>query len=240
MSKYVRFEVGGHTGYGIVEGNTIKKLDGSYFDAFSVTSEALDVANVRLLSPCVPSKVVCVGLNYADHAKESNMELPDEPCLFMKPATSVIGPGEAVIYPDMSDRVDYEAELAVVVGKTTHNIGPEEADEYIFGYTCLNDVTARDLQKKDGQWTRAKSFDTFCPIGPWIVDSVGDPNNLSIELAVNDETRQRSNTNQLVFDVQRLLSLSHTRFDGVQLNDGEQRPGMGKAEPGPGAHQLIR
>jgi 2-keto-4-pentenoate hydratase/2-oxohepta-3-ene-1,7-dioic acid hydratase in catechol pathway len=234
MTKYARFDVNGRVGCGIIQGNTIRGLDGSYLERFRVTSETFDLDRVHLLRPCEPSKVVCVGLNYADHARESKMEIPDAPCLFIKPSTTVIGPGEPVVYPDMSKRVDYEAELAVVVGKTARNIEPEEAGEYIFGYTCLNDVTARDLQQRDGQWTRAKSFDTFCPMGPWIVDNVGDPNNLDVMLVLNNEMRQQSNTSQLVFDVEHLFSFVSKV---MTLNAGDviatgTPAGIGPVQPG--------
>ena len=168
-------------------------------------AEKLPLKGVRLLSPVVPSKVVCVGLNYADHAVETKLPIPKEPCLFMKPATAVIGPEEKIIYPAMSQRVDYEAELGVVIKKKMRNVEPEQAADYILGYTCLNDVTARDLQKSDGQWTRAKSFDTFCPIGPWVVEGI-DPSDLAVKLRLNGEQRQSSRTRELIFNVPRLVS----------------------------------
>jgi 2-keto-4-pentenoate hydratase/2-oxohepta-3-ene-1,7-dioic acid hydratase in catechol pathway len=139
-----------------------------------------------------------VGLNYRDHAAEVRLPVPEEPILFLKPPSSVIGPGEPILLPPQSDRVDYEAELAVVIGKVARNVPMERAGDYVFGYTCLNDVTARDLQKKDGQWTRSKSFDTFCPIGPWVETEV-DPSDLPIELYLNGECRQRSRTSELIF-----------------------------------------
>ena len=144
-------------------------------------------------------------LNYRDHAHELGLEIPEEPVLFLKPATTIIGPGESVICPRTSSRVDYEAELGVVVKDRTRNISPEEAPDHILGYTCANDVTARDLQKKDGQWTRAKSFDTFCPVGPWIETDL-DPGNLLIQSYLNGERRQSSRTSQLIFSVHELVS----------------------------------
>ncbi|MDP3066936.1 MAG: fumarylacetoacetate hydrolase family protein, partial [Methanobacteriaceae archaeon] len=155
--------------------------------------------------PVQPSKVVCVGLNYRDHAEELNMEIPDEPILFLKPHTAVIGHGASIIYPPQSHQVDYEAELAVVVGKDAHKISKENAFDYIAGYTILNDVTARDLQRKDGQWTRAKSFDTFCPIGPWIETDL-DPGNQNISLLLNGQLKQKSNTRNMIFSVEELVS----------------------------------
>jgi 2-keto-4-pentenoate hydratase/2-oxohepta-3-ene-1,7-dioic acid hydratase in catechol pathway len=155
----------------------------------------------KFLAPVLPGKIIAVGLNYRDHAMEMGLELPAEPIVFMKPATSVIGPGDEIIYPAQSSRVDYEAELAVVISKKCRNIKAHEAGDVILGYTCMNDVTARDLQVKDGQWTRAKSFDTFAPLGPWIVTDIPDPNNHAITLRLNGEIKQSSNTNNLIFNV---------------------------------------
>ncbi|MDD5687724.1 MAG: fumarylacetoacetate hydrolase family protein [Elusimicrobia bacterium] len=153
-----------------------------------------------------PSKVVAVGLNYINHATELKMKLPDEPIIFIKPVTSVIWNNQKIKYPKMSKQVDYEAELGIVIGKQCKNISEKEAKKYILGYTCVNDVTARDLQRKDGQWTRAKSFDTFCPIGPHIVSGIANPNNLNIELFLNGELKQSSNTKNLIFKVEELVS----------------------------------
>jgi 2-keto-4-pentenoate hydratase/2-oxohepta-3-ene-1,7-dioic acid hydratase in catechol pathway len=155
----------------------------------------------RLLAPALPGKIVAVGLNYRDHALEMGLALPEEPILFMKPSTSVIGPGDEIVYPAQSSRVDYEAELAVVISKQCRNVRADEARGVILGYTCFNDVTARDLQVKDSQWTRAKSFDTFSPLGPWIVTDIDDPNNLAITSRLNGEIKQSSNTNNLIFNV---------------------------------------
>lgn len=164
----------------------------------------------RILSPVVPSKIVAVGLNYRDHAEELSLDLPKEPILFIKPSTSVIGPDDEIIYPDSSSRVDYEAELAVVIGKTCRFVKRADAQEYILGYTCFNDVTARDLQVSDGQWTRAKSFDTFAPVGPWIVTDIDDPHRLAISSRVNGELRQSSTTENLIFDVFDLVEFIST------------------------------
>ncbi|MBS1125911.1 MAG: 2-keto-4-pentenoate hydratase/2-oxohepta-3-ene,7-dioic acid hydratase, partial [Nitrospirae bacterium] len=161
--------------------------------------------DVILLAPCVPTKIVAVGLNYRDHARELGMQVPESPILFLKPPTSVIGPGETIVRPAMSSRVDYEAELGIVIRDRVSRIPPEASRDHILGYTCANDVTARDLQKKDGQWTRAKSFDTFCPIGPWIQTDL-DPDDLLIESYVNGERRQSSRTSQFIFGVDLLVS----------------------------------
>ena len=152
-----------------------------------------------------PSKIVCVGLNYIDHAKELNMELPKEPIIFLKPTSAIIYNNDTIIIPPQSNRVDYEVELAIVIGKKCKNIKKKDALNYIKGYTILNDITARDIQEKDGQWTRAKSFDTFCPIGPKIVEEDIDPNNLNIQLKVNGEIKQKSNTNNMIFTIEEIV-----------------------------------
>jgi len=159
--------------------------------------------------PHQPTKIVLVGLNYTDHAAELGMPLPDEPILFLKPPTALLGPEEWIIYPAQAERVDYEAELAVVMQDPCKSIEPEEVMDSVAGFTCLNDVTARDLQKKDGQWTRAKSFDTFCPVGPRIVKEI-EPNNVQIQSYLNGELRQDSNTAKFIFSVEELVSfVSH-------------------------------
>jgi 2-keto-4-pentenoate hydratase/2-oxohepta-3-ene-1,7-dioic acid hydratase in catechol pathway len=152
-----------------------------------------------------PTKVVLVGLNYRDHAQELKMELPEEPILFLKPPTALIGPEEFIIYPAQSTRVDYEAELAVVMKDTCRNVEPDAVMDFVEGFTCLNDVTARDLQRKDVQWTRAKSFDTFCPVGPRIVSTI-DPNNVWIQSYLNGELRQDSTTANFIFSTEELVS----------------------------------
>jgi len=152
-----------------------------------------------------PTKIICVGLNYHCHAKELGMNTPRHPIIFLKPLTALISPEENIIYPNMSKRVDYEAELAVIIKNKIKDIEEKNVIENIEGFTCLNDVTARDLQKKDGQWTRAKSFDTFCPIGPRIVKDI-DPNNLKIQSFLNGELKQDSNTSDLIFKPKELVS----------------------------------
>ncbi len=154
-----------------------------------------------------PTKIVLVGLNYKDHAKELGMPLPSEPILFMKPVTALIGHEDSIMYPAQATRVDYEAELAIIIKNVCKDIEPEEVMEHVEGFTCLNDVTARDLQKRDGQWTRAKSFDTFCPVGPRIVNGI-DPNNLKIQSYLNGELRQDSNTSNFIFNAEELVSFA--------------------------------
>lgn len=203
--KYARYEREGAVNYGLVEGNTVCRLEGDIFGEYKVTGESYQLSDVRLLAPVMPSKIVAVGINYRDHATEMKHDLPEDPVLFIKPPTAVIGPEDKVIRPQMSQRVDYEAELALVIGKKAKDVEPEEALEYILGATCLNDVTARDLQSKDGQWTRAKSFDTFAPMGPFIVTDV-DYNEIDIELVLNGETKQKSNTRYFISNAQKIVS----------------------------------
>lgn len=194
--------------------------------------EVLAMDDVELIAPCQPSKIVCVGLNYAEHAKELKMELPEEPILFLKPPSAIIGPGAEIVVPESSDRVDYEGELGVVIGKRCKAIAADEAQKYILGYTCFNDVTARDLQQKDGQWTRAKSFDTFAPFGPWIANI--DPSNADIKTRVNGEVKQNSNTSDLIFGVPSLIEfISHvmTLEPGDVIATGTP-PGVGRLNKG--------
>jgi len=191
--RLARFRADGGIFTGRIEGDSLIEVPGSPLPRDYAMDE------VTLLAPCSPSKIVAVGLNYVDHAREVNLPVPEEPLLFLKPPSSVVGPGDAIVLPPQSARVDYEAELAVVIGRTASKVSREDAKESILGYTCLNDVTARDLQTKDGQWTRAKSFDTFCPIGPWIETDL-DPSDLRIELYLNGERKQDSRTSNLIFD----------------------------------------
>ncbi len=201
--KFVRFSLGGKVTSG-------RLIDGEVFpDATTDFERSYPLEKARLLSPVMPSKVVAVGLNYRDHAEELDMALPDEPLLFLKPPSSVIGPDAEIILPPESKRIDYEAELAIVIGKPASRVPVGEAAEHIFGYTCLNDVTARDLQQKDGQWTRAKGFDTFCPLGPWIETEL-DTADLSIELYLNGKRKQASRTSELIFGPNELVAfISH-------------------------------
>ena len=187
------------------DGLTIAELQGHPFgvgtDSVRYTGQSYPVADVRLLAPVLPTKVVAIGKNYADHAREMGGEPPDEPVIFLKPSTSVTGPGDPVARPvKLSERVDFEGELAVVIGRLCRDVPPERVSEVIFGYTCANDVTARDLQAKDGQWTRAKGFDTFCPLGPWIETGL-DPSDLELTTTVNGEVKQHARTSQLLHDV---------------------------------------
>jgi len=201
--KIVRFLDGEKAFVGKLVEDVITPLDDST-DAWGYT-----LGRVTLLPPCVPTKVVAVGLNYKDHAEELGLALPQEPLLFLKPSSSIIGPNDTILTPPQSTRVDYEAELAVVISNGARNVPAARASDYILGYTCLNDVTARDLQTKDGQWTRSKGFDTFCPIGPWIETDI-DPSDLDIALYLNGELKQHSRTSNLIFNPFRLVEfVSH-------------------------------
>lgn len=204
-AKFVRFLANGQPLYGRLEGEVVIALEGDLFNGYREKGESYYLKEVKLLAPCQPSKAVCVGLNYRSHAAEMRQPLPKEPVLFLKPSTSLIGPEEEIIYWPGIGRLDFEAELAVVIGKVCHKIKEEEAQQYILGYTIANDVTARDLQKKDGQWTRAKSFDTFLPLGPYIVTGIA-PDDLLIQARLNGELKQNSRTSQLIFSVPYLVS----------------------------------
>lgn len=202
---YVRYNYNNEICAGFLENDMIRSLNGSLFNHDGLGEEHVSLSSVTLLPPCQPSKVVCVGLNYLDHAAEMNETLPDAPLLFIKPATSVIGHGDTIVAPQDTGRLDYEAELAIVIGREAKNIPTAEAPDYIFGYTCANDFTARAIQLSDKQWTRGKSFDTFCPIGPGIVRAI-DHDNARIHLTVNGEVRQDSNINKFIFGVYEVVS----------------------------------
>ena len=167
--------------------------------------KSLKLSDVKLLAPVIPrSKVVCIGKNYANHAAEMDSEVPSEPIIFIKPNTSVIGPNELIIWPRMSERVDYEAELAIVIGRICKEVPASKAKDVIYGYTLANDVTARDLQKKDGQWSRAKGFDTFCPLGPWI-ETEFVPGDQKITSTLNGEVKQSSMLSEMIFKVPQII-----------------------------------
>jgi len=223
-----RFRSGDNVFYGEIE-------DGHVYPAGGVSAGTFELSELRVLPPSFPSKIVCVGLNYKDHAEELSMEIPENPILFLKPPSAVIGHGDKIIYPPSSSRVDYEAELAAVIGKRCKNISAEKAEDVIAGYTCFNDVTARDLQQKDGQWTRAKSFDTFAAFGPYIVstDEI-DVSDLKISCRVNGETRQESSTSNLIFDIPFLIEFI-TEIMTLEVGDviaTGTPPGVGELQRG--------
>ncbi len=224
--RIARFAVDDEVGYGVVGAATgsgppgagaagepvIAALGGHPFgagpDAIRLSGASHRLGDVRLLAPVLPSKVVAVGRNYAEHAREMGGEPPAEPVMFLKPSTAVCGPGDPIRYPvGLAERVDYEGELAVVIGRLCRQVPVSQATDVIFGYTCANDVTARDLQARDGQWDRAKGFDTFCPLGPWIETSA-DPADLGLLTSVNGEVRQRARTSQLLHGVAELVAFA--------------------------------
>lgn len=192
--------------FGILEEDIIKPISsGDIFGGNYQTGEPISLSDVRLLPPVSPSKIVCVGRNYAEHARELGNEVPEEPLLFLKAPSSLIISGEPIFIPPQSQRVEHEGELAAVIGRRARNLGENENPlDYIFGYACLNDVTARDLQRKDVQFTRAKSFDTFCPVGSFIETDL-NPSNINLEVRVNGSLRQSGNTAQMVFPVSELI-----------------------------------
>lgn len=203
--RLARFRSGDRISTGTLEDDGIRPLRGTFFEDPIPTGETIPLADVRLLAPVIPSKVICVGRNYVEHAEELGSDVPDEPLLFMKPSTAVIGPDDPIRLPPESKRVDHEGELAVVIGRLCRGVSLEEALSYVLGYTCGNDVTARDLQKKDGQWTRAKGFDGFCPLGPWVETEL-DPSDAEVTVRVNGEQRQRAHTSTMIFPPPTLIS----------------------------------
>lgn len=204
--RYLRFHHKDLVGYGRLEGDVIRVIEGDLFGTYKVTEATVPFASARLLVPCLPTKIIAIGVNYKDHAAEFKKEPPAEPLIFLKPPSALLAPEEAIVYPEgVTKRVDYEGELAVVIKRRARNVAPELAPSVIFGYTCCNDVTARDLQKKDGQWSRAKGFDTFCPLGPVIATEV-DPAQLRIETSVNGERKQDAPVSSMIFDVATLVS----------------------------------
>lgn len=242
LVRIVRFCAAGKTSssYGILLGAEVRRLRRDPFLQFACSgrisyfdSVSYNLDDIRLLAPCVPSKIVCLGLNYRGHIREMGLAMPSVPLIFLKPSTAVIGPGECIVLPRGYQRVDYEGELAVVIGKRAKNVPAERAAEYILGYTCFNDVSDREAQAADGQWTRAKGYDTFAPLGPWIETNIS-PDNLRLETYVNGELRQSASTGELVFDVPELLSfISHimTLIPGDVIATGTPA-GVGPVKPG--------
>ena len=192
--------------YGILHGDRIREISAAPWNAWSETEKVWANGEARLVAPVEPRKIVCIGRNYLAHAKELGNEVPENPLIFLKPASAIVGPDEAIVLPRYSKRVEHEGELGLVVGKRCSHLGDEEDSlSYLLGYTCVNDVTARDLQKADVQFTRAKGFDTFCPLGPWIETKL-DPNDLHISTRVNGATKQDARTDAMLFPVARIVS----------------------------------
>jgi 2-keto-4-pentenoate hydratase/2-oxohepta-3-ene-1,7-dioic acid hydratase in catechol pathway len=208
--KFIRFKKDQQSQpqYGILKDNKIGIIkQPPWIEKAEVVETIEHDEDLQLLAPVEPSKVICIGLNYHAHVKASYSadEAPENPLLFMKPPSSIIGQDDLIVLPAVSERIDYEAELGVVISKTAREVDENNADDYILGLTCVNDVTARDLQKKDGQWTRAKGFDTFCPVGPWIITGV-DYKNIQVEGILNDKVMQSGSTAQMIFDIPFLIS----------------------------------
>ncbi|UFS57672.1 fumarylacetoacetate hydrolase family protein [Subtercola endophyticus] len=205
--KIARFSTGGDPQYGIVDGDELVVLVGDpMFNGFETTDERVPLSSAKLLAPVIPrSKVVAVGRNYAEHAKELGNDVPDHPIIFLKPNTSVIGPGDRIVLPPDSKQVEHEAELAIVIGSIAKNVRAEDYADVVFGYTVANDVTARDLQKVDGQWARAKGYDTFCPIGP-VIETDFDATDARIEARVNGNVKQLGTTADMIFSLGEIVA----------------------------------
>ena len=233
--RIIRFDNNyGRVCTGILDGEVVREIEGDISGTYSPLPNAFRVDEVKILPPCAPTKIVCVGLNYIDHAREMKMSPPDEPLLFLKPPTAVIAHEEEIAYPNhFSSRVDYEGELGVVIGKRARWVNERSWREHVLGFTCVNDVTARDIQVKDVQFTRAKAFDTFAPMGP-VIETELDPADLEITTRVNGETMQRSRTSNLIFPVPRLLAFITrimTLLPGDVITTGTPA-GIGPMRPG--------
>lgn len=233
--KIARFTYRGDVAYGSVDPGKgeIRELAGSPFEGTHPTGVSRPLADIRLLAPAVPSKIVAIGLIYKDHAREMGTVVPEEPLIFLKAPSALNHPGGDVVYPRASRRVDHEAELAVVIGKKAKDVTEREARSVILGYTCLNDVTARDLQAKDVQYARAKGFDTFAPVGPWIETDL-DPSALAIRCLVNGRVKQDSNTREMdksVFALVEHISHVMTLYPGDIIATGTP-PGVGPVQVG--------
>jgi 2-keto-4-pentenoate hydratase/2-oxohepta-3-ene-1,7-dioic acid hydratase in catechol pathway len=228
-----RYVCDGSERWGRVGGDTLYELEGTPFEGSGYTGAEHPLDQAQLLPPCRNGKIIAVGLNYRDHAAELGMSLPQEPVIFMKPSTSLLPHGGNIIRPAACGRLDYEAELAMVVRDTCKDVNPREAPDHILGYCCANDVTARDLQKRDGQWTRAKSFDTFCPMGPWLETEL-DPGDLKVSLRLNGLTRQSSTTSMMIFSPYEIFSFVSgimTLLPGDVIITGTP-PGVGEMRSG--------
>ena len=212
--KIIRFLMAGKESYGIYEDGIVSVIRWQPFEQnFEKTGEKFNLDDIEFLPPVFPPNIIALGLNYKDHAEESKMELPEEPVIFLKATSSITAHLSSIILPEVApDEVDYEAELCIVIGKKAKNVSESEAKDYIFGYTCGNDVSARDCQlKRDKQWARGKSFDTFCPLGPWIETQL-NPENLKIQSRVNGKVMQNSNTSYMIFNPYRIVSYLSKQF----------------------------
>ncbi|MGA1846161.1 fumarylacetoacetate hydrolase family protein [Deferribacter abyssi] len=232
--KLLRFKTGDVEKKGVYIDGKVRRVLGSFFDSFAVIDEVYEYDEIHFLPPVIPSKIVCIGRNYVDHAKELGNDVPEEPLIFLKPNSALNYHEGIIIYPDQSKRVDYEAELAVVIKKRCKDVSEEEALDYILGYTCFNDVTARDIQKKENKFTRGKSFDTFAPLGPFIETEFGNFDSLFVKSYVNGELRQNGNTKDMIFKVPYLISFISkvmTLYPGDVIATGTPE-GVGELKPG--------
>lgn len=234
MAHYCRFDAQGTSHYGLVQGETVESLTAAPWAGGKPAGASWPLSEVRLLTPCLPSKIVCVGRNYREHASELGNPLPRQPLIFLKPPSAVIGPDECIIYPVDTKRVDYEGELGVVIGSRCRRL--EASDDplgYAFGFTCINDVTARDLQKVDGHFARAKGFDTFCPVGPVIATDLS-VDDVVVQTFVNGEQRQQGSTREMIFsvsDIIRFIAAVMTLEPGDLIATGTP-PGVGPVRDG--------
>ena len=238
--KILRFAINKTIKYGVLEGDRIRAMLGTPYSYFRkpsgplrLTQNTYKLNEVRLLAPCLPSKIVALGLNYRSHAEETKLQIPSVPLIFLKPSTAAIGPEDKIVYPKVSKRVDYEGELAVVIGRKARAVDRAKAKEYVLGYTCFNDVSARYEQRDDVQWTRSKSYDTFAPIGPYIETAIS-PDDLKLETYLNGELRQSAWTSDLIFPVDALVSFISsvmTLLPGDVIATGTTS-GIGPMKPG--------
>lgn len=232
--KIFRFKHKDRIAYGMLKEDRLYKIEGSIFRKFKTARKGFPLGDVILLPPVKPSKIVAVGVNYKDHAMERGRSLPDEPLLFLKPPSAIVGPNDIIVYPSMTKRVDYEGELALVIRKKAFRLQETDGmNDYILGYTCFNDVTARDLQEKDGQFTRAKSFDTFAAVGPCIATEI-DPRRLRIKTFLNGKLKQSGNTRNLIFSIPAIvgfISQVMTLNPGDVITTGTPA-GVGPMSPG--------
>ena len=215
--RIVRYSDGGPPSWGVLEEQEVRAAEGQPFVDLVAGDVVGPLDKVQLLAPVVPTKVMCVGRNYREHAAELGNPVPDEPLLFLKPPSAIVGTGHDVIYPEPSGRVDHEAELIVVIGRTAERVSSADAMSVVGGYTCGNDVTARDIQKSDGQWTRGKGFHTFCPLGPW-VETDYDPSDVRVTCTVNGDVRQDGQTRDMIFDIPFLIEYI-SRFTRLEVGD---------------------
>jgi len=232
--RLCRLDVGGAPRWGVIEGDLVTPLEEAPWLQLRKAGGAMPLATATLLPPCEPTKVVAVGLNYKAHAAEMGKELPEEPLLFLKAPSSLLAPGGTVVVPKQSKRVEHEGELALVIKKTASKVSASEALNFVAGFTCLDDVTARDIQRREKVYTRAKGFDTFCPVGPWLETDVPDPQALTLELRVNGAVRQKGSTADMIFPVAEVIAfISHimTLLPGDLITTGTP-PGVGPLGPG--------